>query len=144
MENIKEGKWFDFCIDGIEGSIGLKIRPYDMNLNIALNEKHAVSCKKKTYKVKGINWDNLIPEYIDHTLEDFSGIEGPEDNKPLEVNLENKKKVFNLPLTCRGQSIADFIFEKAAELAGFPKGSYPAASESKLISQMNKRRKKHG
>jgi hypothetical protein len=142
MKN-NEGTWFDFRIDGTNGSIGLKIRPVDMKTVIALNEKHAVSCKRKTYKVKNINWDNLIPEIIDHELEDFSGIVN-EDNMPLEVNLENKRKVFNLPFTYRGQDISGFIMEKSAELSGLPKGSYPAASESTLISLMNKRRKNDG
>ncbi len=151
MENIKDGLWFDFCIDETNGVIGLKIRPHDQQIAVELIKKYAVTQKRKKYKIKNFNDSRMIDEYLDYLLEDFRNIMDTEkNNQPLTNNLENKKaliKSFNLyNFTCEGQDIQTFILKKASEQAGFSDtiNEISAKNEQILIREMNKRRKKDG
>ncbi|MCG2722548.1 MAG: hypothetical protein L6290_11135 [Thermodesulfovibrionales bacterium] len=141
--NNTEGTWFDFYIDNSDARISLKIRAIDAKEGILLTQKHACMGKKKRYKVKMIESRRFQDEFINCALEDFTGIVN-EENKPLEVNFKNKRDIFNLPYTCKGKTIADFIIEKTASLAGLPQGPYPNVKVSQLISKMNQWRKSHG
>ncbi len=139
MMNSNESKWFEFYIDGSDVSIGLKIRPLCSKVLFDLILKHSIKKKRKEYKIKGVNFLNASYELLDYLLEDFAGV-GDENNKPLQVTPENKKKLLNLPLEYKKQNIGVFIIQKSAELYGM--FNVPISNERILISQMNKYIKK--
>lgn len=114
-----EGKWFTFSVDDSDPKVDihLKIRPLYLRVVVEIEKYTFVRKAKKKWKIKGRNWSALPNDVIDYVLEDFKGF-GLNEEKPMENTLDNKKKIFEIPITCKGRSILDFVLEKAREIGG--------------------------
>ena len=133
-----EGTWFDFQIKG--ETIRLKIRPMTAEIFQSIRERHKKIQREKDFqtgkvvKVENYNEQAISDELIDHILEDFKGI-GEAPDRPLEPTLENKKRVMSLFPVEGEQSIADFVFEKARELAVLTEQEIKAQEKNSRRSQ---------
>lgn len=123
-----EGAWFKFTLRGEE--VEFKIRPLSPDLFEDIRKKHKVVKMEKDpqtrqlVKVEYFDEDAIMNEIIDYILEDFKGFVD-ENGAVLPNNLENKKLIFQIPSTTNEPiSIADFIFEKARELAAISEADY--------------------
>jgi hypothetical protein len=112
--------WFDFETRGAK--IRLAIRPADAEFIQGIREKHKRTeyvkdpDTRRMVKVDTYREDKILDELTDHLIADFEGI-GDENGNPLPVTLENKKRIMNIPPIAGEQSIVDFVFEKAKEIA---------------------------
>ena len=115
-----EGSWFDFKTRG--ETIRLKIRVTDADVIAGLRKSHRRTefardtDTRKMVKVEVFDEDAITEALIDHVLMSFEGI-GDEAGTLLSVTIENKKKVMNIPPAQGEQSIVDFVFENAREIA---------------------------
>ena len=115
-----EGVWFPLTVRGER--IELKIRPLDAELTRKIRRKHRTVKKERDPQTRQLvtvevyDEEAIAEEMIDHVLEDFRGI-GDENGNPLEPTLENKRRVIDIPPVGDEVAIAEFCFQKAAELA---------------------------
>ena len=115
-----EGQWFDFWVHGEK--IKLKIRPSSGLIYDEIRKKYRKVKKERdpisrqmvtteTYDDDAVNLD-----LIDHVLENFEGF-GDADGKALTPSKENKRNIMGIPPVADEQSVAEFVYEKARELA---------------------------
>lgn len=123
-----EGVWFKFTLRGEE--VEFKIRPLSPVLFEDIRKKHRIVKMEKDpqtrqlVKVEQFDEDAIMNEIIDYILEDFKGFVD-ETGATLPNTLENKKLIFQIPPTANEPiSVADFIFEKAKELAAISEAEY--------------------
>lgn len=115
-----EGVWFSLTVRGVK--IELKIRPMDAEYIRQVRKRHRTIRKERDPQtrqpvtIEVFDEEAINDELIDHVLEDFRGV-GDEHGNPLEPTLEIKRKLMNLPPVGDEVAIADFCFQKAAELA---------------------------
>lgn len=116
-----EGQWHEITERGEK--IRLKIRPLTADVIEGIRKQHERTIKERDPQTRSLiskvvagKDEDILLDIIDHILEDFSGF-GDEDGKELDVTVDNKKWVMNIPAIDNNQSIADFVFEQARELA---------------------------
>ena len=120
-----EGRWFKHTVRG--ETIELKIRPLTMEVYNSLRRKYRTTrmerdpSTRKMVKVEEYNDDLIAEDLTDYLLESFRGI-GVDKETPLEVTSETKKMVMEIPPAEGEQSIADFVYEKAREIAALTEG----------------------
>jgi uncharacterized protein with NRDE domain len=131
----QEGEWFSLTVRGSE--LNLKIRPLSTELYDSIAKKYTKIVHEKDpvtrQLVKREKQDSkaIMRELVDFILEDFSGVaDASSPDSPLEVNVDNKMRLIQLPPLEDEVSIADFIFEKAKYLA--------AVSDKELKEQEKK------
>ena len=108
-----EGQWFDFTVQG--ETVRLKIRPLNTEMVNAIRDRYKKIKKVNGFTMPEYDEKKIVDDMADHVLEDVEGI-GDEAGKPLAVNLQNKKRVMNIPPAEGEQPISEFIYEKAREL----------------------------
>jgi len=115
-----EGKWYKFLVRGEE--IQVQVRPSTNEVYEKIRVKYKRVVKERDPNTRAMvtryeyDDESINKELIDHVLQDFKGF-GDAAGKLLEVNLQTKLAVMNLPSVGNEQSIADFVFEQARELA---------------------------
>ena len=101
-KEIIEGIWFDFTLWGEK--VRLKIRPRFESIVEKIRKKHPK------------NERAILNELWDYIIEDFEGF-GDESGIPFEVNIENKRKIMNIPSPAGEPDIATYVLDRANELA---------------------------
>lgn len=126
-DETSEGTWFDLRFRG--ETIRLKIRPLTGEVLERIRKKHRKITRERDpqtrqlVKVETFDDEAITADLADYVLEDFEGI-GEAPDKPLEVTKENKLLVMDIPSLDGEISIADFVFEKARELAAVSTKEY--------------------
>lgn len=109
-----EGTWVEREIWGQK--IKLKIRPRTDDLTEKIRNRHKKINKRFGMTIPEYNDEAIKLDLTDHDLEDFEGL-GDESGKPLDVTIETKMAVMDMPVPSGDFSNRTFVYEKAAELA---------------------------
>lgn len=114
------GEWFDFEVRGAD--VELQIRPLTAEILDKIRSRYKKTRREKdsetraTVTVIEYDEDKVQDDLIDYILEDFKGF-GSSPKDALVVNVENKKRIMELPPVADETTIGEFVFETAREIA---------------------------
>ncbi len=127
------GEWSEFEVRGT--TVELQIRPLTAEVLESIRKKYKKTRREKdrdtgnTSTVIEYDEDKVSDDLIDYVLESFKGF-GSDPKTELEVTVENKKRIMELPPIADEQTISEFVFDTAREIA--------AVSEKEVQAKVKK------